>query len=228
MPSLQDAIQSSKSLSGYEPVPTKPPVLATVPTESGPSTNLRCPLPPFNADPDSLRQFEDSSTGPKNRIWPQPQKSGSVSTTTVVTNQSTSTSSSSSTSNLQSKIVGITTGLLPASTVFQGSVTMAQSFQLLSLTVSGPCEVRLYGSQAAQSIDAYRVTGAPVAAEVTGNIITCVTFDTAPYVWGFQSVVGSNQNIPQTTAIYVSVLNTNPLLANAVTATIKYLPLEAA
>lgn len=226
MPSIKDAINTD--LSGY--LPAKPPVLSIVPANSYPAVNLRCPLPPFNADPDSLRQFENQTTGPRNRVWPLPQQSGGASTTTTVTNvvsTSGSSSSSSTTVKLKATTVTLTTGLLIAGVNFQGFVNMSPSFQLLSLGVTGPCEVRMYGTMAAQFADVFRLTGAPVPAEVTPNIISCVSFDTAPYVWGWQNRCGANQANPQTSAIYVSVFNTIPAVETPVTVTIQYLPLES-
>src|SRR5208337_632889 len=214
MPSLKDSLVDA---SGYVLLPAKPPIMAIVPANSSPSTNLRCPLPPFNSDPDTLRQFEDQSAGPKNRVWPIPQQSGGV-TNTTITKTVISGSSSSSSSTL-------TTGLLVSA--FQGSVAMAKSFQLLSMGVSNPCEVRIYGSASAQAADIYRLTGAPVPPEITANLITCVTFDTVPYTWTFQSVSGVNGSSPQTSMIYVSVFNTIPSSQTPVTVTIQFLPLES-
>ena len=229
MPSIKDAVNTN--LSGYSLLPAKPPVISIIPTNSSPASNLRCPLPPFNADPDSLRQFENSTTGPKNRVWPLPQQSGGVSTTTIVTNTTNTVSSGSgsgsgSSTTLVSKVVSVTTGLLISGINFQGFVTMARSFQLQSLLVTSPCEVRLYGTATAQASDAYRATGDPVPPEVSANILSCVTFDTVPYTWGFQNRCGGNQASPQTTTIYVSVINTVPSSEAPVTVTIQFLPLE--
>ena len=231
MPSIQDAIESRNRLSSYIPVPSAPPVLALLPSEVAPATNLRFILPPFNSDPDTVRQFEVHSTGPKNRIWPLPQAPAS-SNKTVTTGGSTSTSSSSSSSSssvtLTAKSITFSTGTLPAESEVQTSVQMAESFQLLSISVNGPCEVRLYGTKIAQSHDASRVTGDPVPPEISANVITCITFDTSPYSWGWQNRIGANQDNPQSTAIYVTVINTDPLLADSLTVTISYLPLESA
>lgn len=224
MPPIKDAVRTD--LSGYIPVPPAPPLLSIVPVNSGPAVNLRCPLPPFNADPDSLRQFENQGSGPKNRVWPRPQQNGTSTTTTVTSVITGSGSSSSSTSTLVSQSASVTTGLLIAGIPFQGFVTMAESFQLLNMNVNAPCEVRIYGTAQAQAIDVYRVTGAPVPPEVSANLISCVTFDTMPYTWGWQNRCGSNQSSPQTTSVYVSVFNTVPSSETPVTVNIQYLPLE--
>ena len=228
MPSLKDSLVDA---SGYVLLPAKPPIMAIVPANSSPSTNLRCPLPPFNSDPDTLRQFEDQSAGPKNRVWPIPQQSGGVTNTTITKTVISGSSSSGSSSTvtpsptLSATFATLTTGLLVSA--FQGSVAMAKSFQLLSMGVSNPCEVRIYGSASAQAADIYRLTGAPVPPEITANLITCVTFDTVPYTWTFQSVSGVNGSSPQTSMIYVSVFNTIPSSQTPVTVTIQFLPLES-
>ena len=169
MPSLSEALSTQLSASKYTAVPTKPPVIAMIPLNSAPANNLRCILPPFNSDPDTLRQFDNVSTGPKNRIWPSPQPLPSTSTVTETVSSGGSTSSSSSSSStvtLSPKTITFTTGSLPAGAVTQTSLQMSQSFQALSLSVNGPCEVRMYGTQSAQSFDAGRATGAPVPPEI--------------------------------------------------------------
>ncbi len=228
MPSLKDSLVNT---SGYALLPAKPPVMAIIPANAAPSPNLRCPLPAFNSDPDTLRQFDDQSTGPKNRVWPLPQQTGSSITTVqtvskVAVASSSSSSSSSSSTNLTAATATLMTGLLVSGAPFQSSLVMSESFQLLSIGVTVPCEVRLYGTSAAQATDVYRATGAPVPPEISQNIITCVTFDTFPYNFGWQNRCGSNQSSPQTTAIYVSVFNTVPSNETAATVTIQFLPLE--
>lgn len=229
MPSLSDALTNGKAVSSYEPVPAAPPILSILPSGSPMSTNLRFILPPFNSDPDSLRHFEDPMSGPKIRTFPRPQpKAGATSTSTGGSTSSSSSSSSSSSTTtvaLMPKIATLTTGILVVP--FLGSVSMSQSFQLLSLSATGMCDVRIYGTALAQAEDAYRAPGSPVPPEISPNIVACVTFDTAPYMWPFQNIGGANQASPQTTTIYVSVINTNLLIQTPITVTIVYLPLES-
>jgi hypothetical protein len=230
MPSLSEALSTQLSASKYSAVPTKPPVISMLPLNSEPSNNLRCILPPFNSDPDTLRQFDNVSTGPKNRIWPSPQPlpaSSTNTTTGTAASTNSSSSSSSSTVTLSPKTITFTTGALPAGAITQTNLQMAQSFQALSLSVNGPCEVRMYGTQTVQTFDSGRPTGNPVPPEISSNIIVCITFDTTPYDWSFQNIVGVNGANPQTSTIYVTVLNTNPLLSSPVTVSITYLPLES-
>jgi hypothetical protein len=229
MPSLRDAIESRMKLSDYVPVPPGPPVISIIPLNSAPAKNLRCILPPFNSDPDTLRQFDNVSTGPKIRVMPRPQPKSSGNTiTNKVTNVSAGTVSSTTSggTTLATNVAVFTTSSLPIGVVQQSSIQLSQSFQMLNIASNGPCEVRLYGTLAAQSFDASRATDAPVPAEVISNIISCVIFDTAPYFWPWQNRIAANQDIPQTAAIYITVIGTNPASSAPVTLTIEFIPLE--
>src|ERR1700677_2542566 len=225
MPSLKDAIAASKS-PNLVPVSAAPAIIAAQPLPFPTNANMRCILPPFNADPDSVRQF--SSASPQIRIWPQPQQKSSASTSTTATGAASTSSSSSSSSSttLSAKVVTFTTSSLPAGTNYQTTVQMAKSFQLISMTVTSASEVRIYGTQQAQIFDASRPTGNPVPPEISTNIITCVTFQSA-LTWGWQNRIGANQNDPQSVSIYCSVFNTVPTSGAAVTITINFLPLES-
>jgi hypothetical protein len=227
MPSLKDAIANAK-LPNYVPAPAAPMAVAVQPPPASTNTNMRFILPPFNADPDSVRQFESNS--PKIRIWPRPQQTGGTSTTkTATTNPfgtSSSSSSSSATVTLLPKTAVFTTSILPAGSNYQTTVQLSKSFQLLTVTANVPCEVRIYGTQQAQIFDTPRPTGNPVPPEISQNIITCVTLNTSPFLWDWQNRVGANQDIPQTSAIYVTVFNVVPTSASPATVSIVYLPLE--
>ena len=229
MSTLSESL-ATKLPPNYVPVPQKPPVISMVPANSSPAVNLRCILPPFNSDPDTLRQFDNQSTGPKLRIWPSPQQSSS--STTNVQSSGFGAASPSSGGSVASSIVAkagvITTGVLVPGSPFQTTLQMSESFQLLSVSANGPCEVRIYGTQIAQAFDLGRPIGNPVPPEITSNIITCVTLSTSPFLWGWQNRIGANQNIPQTTTAYVTVLNLNPALTAPVTISIQYIPLESA
>jgi len=231
MPSLSDAIANAK-LPNYAPLPAAPMIVSVQPVLTPPTNNMRFILPPFNADPDSVRLFESNS--PKIRIWPSPQQKAGISASattalidaTLNAKSSSSSSSSSATITLASKTAVFTTNLLPSGSNYLTSLQLSKSFQLLSITANGPCEVRIYGTQQAQMFDAPRPTGNPVPPEITQNILTCVTLDTPPFLWGWQNRVGVNQDIPQTSTIYVTVFNIVPTSAAPVTVTITYLPLE--
>jgi hypothetical protein len=226
MPSIKDAINTN--LSGYIPVTAKLPVIATVPHVEKSNAFLRTVLPPFNSDPDTLRQFEDGSIVPKIRVMPLPVLS--TTETTVVSSASSTSSSSSSSSSTTTKLLPktavLTTPLLPAGAFFAGNVQMAESFQLIAMNVTSPCEVRIYGTPTAQSNDSVRANDSPIPPEITANVITSVNIDTVPYQWAWQNVIGANQDSPQSSTIYITVVNNDPTMADAITVTLTYLPLE--
>lgn len=225
MPSLKDAIANSK-LPNYVPAPSAPEAVSVQPPPAATNSNMRFILPPFNADPDSVRQFESNS--PKIRIWPRPQQTGGSSNTTNTATATAvaSSSSSSATVTLLPKTAVFTTNLLPAGSNFQTSLQMSKSFQLITVTANTPCEVRIYGTQQAQAFDAPRPTGNPVPPEISQNILTCVTLNTSPFLWGWQDRCGANQDIPQSSTIYVTVFNVVPTSAAPATVSITFLPLE--
>lgn len=230
MATLADSLKAD--LSGYgPPKPERPPALAQMLNDNKPKANSfrRCPLPPFSSDPDTLRQFETGNQVPQIRVWPVPTQS--LSGTTVI-NSAASVSSSSGSSSTPSSGIAIKTatlnaGLIDVGSSFVGSVAMAKSFQLISVLSTEACEIRMYGSGVVQSFDLSRATDAPPQAEIIPNIITDVVFDTLPYSWQFQSIVGANQDATQTTTIYVTVINTTDSVLTNVTVSIGYVPLEA-
>lgn len=228
MPSIEEAVNLDRS--GYGP--PKRPVLSPGGLENriNVNANRRFILPPFGADTDSIRQFlEDGNPNPKIRVWPVPQ--AATNSTTVINNAASVSSSSSSSSTPSSgiaiKTATLNTGLIDVGSSFVGSVAIAKSFQLISLTSTEACEIRMYGTNVVQSFDLSRATDDPVPAEIIPNIITDVIFDTLPYSWQFQSVVAANQGAPQTTTIYVTVINTTDSVLTNVTVSIGYVPLES-
>lgn len=223
MPSLKDAIANAK-LPNYVPVPSAPMAVAVQPPAERAVNYMRFILPPFNTDPDSVRLADSPS--PKIRIWPRPQQQQVSNTTATSTATSATSSASAATVTLSPKTATLTTGVLPAGTSFITTVQMAESFQLLAISANVECEVRMYGTQQSQIADSSRAPDAPVAPEITQNMITSVALDTLPFVWGWQNRMGANQNTPQTSTIYVTVFNINPSTGAAVTVSIEYLPLE--
>jgi hypothetical protein len=231
MPPLRDVL--TKGLpEGYEPVPLdSSPASQAIPANNA-RMNLRCPLPPSHADPDVIRASENGPSSPVFRIMPlQPQ----TVTGTVVENSGGSSTasggggsgSSSSTTNLVSKSVSLAINSLAGNSAILTNVTMAKSFQLVSIAASAACCVRLYGSGSAQSTDSVRQVDAPVPAELTQNIIIDVVFDTSPFLWGTQNFVGVNQNSPQNNSMFISILNPSPTPISGLTITITFVPLES-
>jgi len=221
-------------LSGYRPT-TDPVVKTTAPVTQSTmraSTILRCPLPSFGADVDSLRQFEQGAGVPQIRIIPPPviaQVAKTAAASGQFASSASSSSSSSTTVSLVAASVTINVGTLAPLSSFSGSASvLKKSFQLLSISATQACEVRLYGTALAQLIDSGRATDDPVPAETSQNIMTDIGFDTIPYVWGWQNRICANGDVPQTGTIYVTVVNpdsSNTISGLAVVIT--YLPLES-
>ena len=232
MPSISQAQQAD--LSGYEPVeaPTTPALPALI--KNTPSSDVfnRCPLPPFNIDPDTLRQFENTGSGvPQMRVIPLPAQSNGTSTTITKTGTSSSSSGSgggggSTNTNLAIKSASFLTGSIAASGWQLGTISLSESFQLISISANAACCVRLYGTSNSQSFDAPRAVDAPVPAEITQGLITDVVFDTSPFSWGFQNAIGANQNSVPSPLIYITVLNTQPGSVTGISITVSYIPLE--
>ena len=156
MPSLASTLRST-SLPGFTPVQALPqpavPAPVGLPGESSSFTVnrfIRSPLPPINATVDTLRQFDDGDTGvPRRRVLPLPQVTstgGSTVTNTTVT-QSVSSGSSTSVTGITAKTLTYVSPLLNVGAAAVQSLNVAsKSYQLISATANGPCEIRIYGS----------------------------------------------------------------------------------
>lgn len=232
MASIKDLMRADLSEHYVDAEPHRP-VLAQLINDNRPKANpfLRCPLPPFNSDPDTLRQFEVGTQAPQIRVMPLPVQA------TVATVSATSTASASSstgsttvvpvTPTLSPRSVTITTPVLAPGDNYQTFISAAKSFQMLAASSSGVSEVRLYGSSVVQAFDASRATDSPVPAEITSNVITCVVFEELPYNWPFQNLVGANQSTPQTTSLFVTVINASATDAGSFVVALTFLPLES-
>ena len=229
MPSLKDVL--SKGLpEGYVPVENAPPAAPPTDDAQFSSSMARCPLPPTNADADSIRTFQKGSSTPQFRIMPIVPQSGG--TTTVTESSSTSSSSGSSSSSsssgttLTAQTISVTANVAASEAVVT-QVTASRSFQLFSISANAGCCVRLYGNAAAQSVDNARAIDAPVPAELTQNILIDVVFDTTPYFWTTQNIAGVNSDSPQGKTLYVTILNPTDTPLSNVTVFITFLPLES-
>ena len=228
MPALKDVL--TKGLpEGYVPVENAPPATSPVDDAQFSSSMVRCPLPPTNADADSLRTFQKGSSTPQFRVMPLPPQTGGAAVVTTGGASGGASGGGSSSSGSVSAIVRTATVSvnIPANSAVLTRVAASRSFQLFSVGSTAPADVRLYGSQATQSSDSSRKIDAPVPAELTQGLLLDVVFDTVPYFWNTQNITGVNADSPQTTNLYVSVFNPNPIPLSNVTVYITYLPLES-
>ncbi len=171
---------------------------------------LRCPLPPMQVSPDNLRQFYLNGQVPQIRLLtPSTNTVRASSGGSVITNNRVTqiVSGGSSSSSLAVKSVSVTTPSLNSGDNFQTAAMVAKAYQLLSVSASGPCEVRLYGSVSEQVTDSARGLDVPVAAGVGQNIVSDVALDSVPYVWYYQNRVGANADTPQSNLLYITVIN---------------------
>ena len=226
MPPLKDVL--TKGLpAGYVPVEGTPPPPQPSDDAQFSSPRSRSPLPPTNADADSLRTFQKGSSTPQFRNLPlPPPTSATTSTTSSGASFSSGSSGGGSSSSSVAKTISVTVNV-PANSATLTRVTASRSFQLFSVGATAPCDVRLYGNQGTQSADSSRQTDAPVPAELSQNIILNVVFDTAPYFWNTQNISGLNADNPQGTSLYVSVFNPNSTPLSNVTVYITYVPIES-
>src|SRR6266702_6429600 len=102
MASIQDAVAAD--LSEYRAVePSRVPQEFDGRVRANPV--IRCPLPPFGADPDVLRQFETGSQIPHIRLFPLLPTFSAATTKTAAAATSSVASSSSSSSSVSSDLV---------------------------------------------------------------------------------------------------------------------------
>jgi hypothetical protein len=245
MPPLKDTLRST-SPEGYAPEIPKlalpAPVGQTNPSGAAKiNPYLRCPLPPINAGPDTLRQFNENSDVPHRRVLPLPASPGggtfkTVNNTTIVQAAGSGTGTGGSggsgggtggTPTLTTKTVMLTTPLLAVGASSLQTLGMSsKSFQFISISSTAPCEIRIYGSATAQIADASRTTDSPPPAELGNDIITDIVLDTAPCTWNWQNRVGANNGSPQTPNAYITVFNIGGSSIQA-RITLVFLPLES-
>ncbi len=235
MPPLNQMIRrdSPKGFAAVENPPDNAPVNQPGRALGG-NAFIRCPLPPFNATVDTLRQFNESGKTPTRRVIPLPvvtsaSGGGSVTNTTVI-NQGGGGSGGSTVvpTKLVSAAVTLNVSALTPGGIFMATVTMAKSFQLLQLTSSAPLEIRMYGDAITQGGDVPRATDTAVPFETVPGIITDIVFDTAPFQWNWQNRIGANADPVQNTNIYVTVINPSQIVGSAsAILSIQYLPLES-
>lgn len=232
MPSLQDAVGQDKS--GY--VVAKAPPTNSLPAIQGmePTLNtmIRCPLPPiFQATPDSLRQFYQSSVPQFRLLSPVTQTigsgGGSGGTAVVTTAVIQGGGSNPPPPAILAQQAVITTPILGPGANFQTAVTkMSRSFQLLNVTSSVAARVEIYGTASAQLADISRGLDQPPPAGSTQGLITDVALDTSPFSWNFQNRIGANGDVPQNPEAFFTITNLSGA-AVSVTVTVQFVTLEA-
>lgn len=231
MPPLKNRLRGS--LPGFAPQEQQPAISPTVSDPGkllGSNAFVRCPLPPFNVSPDTLRQFNESGQTPTRRVIPLPVSTAAggntvINNNTTITGSSSSSSSSSTFSGFTPKTVTINAPTLLPGVMTIGTLTAAKAAVLMTVGSSDLCEVRIYGDPTSQTIDIPRASDTAPAFEQTPGLVTDVILDTLPLKWAWQNRVYVNQDSPQTTNLYITVLNPTAVAVTPII-TITYLPLE--
>jgi hypothetical protein len=232
MPPLKDTLRND-SPKGFvavdNPNPPSSPVREPGAALGG-NPYLRCPLPPFNATSDTLRQFNEGGKIPARRVIPLPvptSAGGTVNqtTNTTIIQQGGGGGGGGGSTTLTSKTVTVNVPALVVGAQFLATVAMAKSFQLLQVTSSNPIEVRVYGDATTQTSDLARATDVPPPFETTPGLISDVVLDTSPFQWNWQNRIGANASSPQTTQIFLTFVGVSGI--SGATVTITYLPLES-
>ena len=231
MPPLQDMLKT-QTLSGFEAVenPKTPPPPLQWRILSNPI--IRCPLPPFSTTVDTLRQFNEGGSVPARRVIPLPVSVQAGGGSTII-NEAVTSSGGGGSSSAVPKLIPVSAvtnvPLLTPLGVFQTTLQLqSKSFQLLRINSSNPVEVRVYATAAIQASDVVRLTDTAVPFEIVPGIIVDVVFDTSPFNWSVQNIIGANADTTQNSNIYVSVINPSSTTSvSATTVTLTYLPLES-
>lgn len=231
MPPLKEMLGAKPTGFAAMEMPKTPPPAEIPGRALAANPYRRCPLPPFSATVDTMRQFDESGKIPTRRVIPLPvQVSGqgtSITNVTQVTNSTSGGGSSGGGTTLASATVSLAVPALSPGQSYTATLTMAKSFQPLLLTSTNPVEVRMYGTAVSQAGDGPRATDTAPPFEVTVGLFTDIVFDTAPYQWTWQNRIAANGDSPQSKNIYVTVINPTESGLTPTNITITYLPLES-
>lgn len=232
MPSVSEAINSDRSnltpIANTQQAEQKPPAALSDSriTSLLKSPYARCPLPASNNSADSLRQWGQGSDVPTFRTQtPQTTANSGVGTTIIKGAASSSSGGGVTPATLpSSQNVSVTTPTLAPGQKWTGTLQMAKSFIVVSVTTSAFARVELYGTKIAQTLDLSRpVTQGP--SNTTQGLILDVALLTA-LSWQALDCVGSNDDSTRSATIYITVTNLSTG-AGKVTASLLFVPEES-
>ncbi len=110
---------------------------------------------------------------------------------------------------------------------FTGTVLLAKSFYLLSVSVSSPVRVELYSTSAARASDMSRSATTPPGYGNEQGLIGDFNLPNAPTTWATDpAVIGGNGDTPQSNVIYLTITNISGSSATPAV-TFSYVPLQA-
>jgi len=184
---------------------------------------MRCPLPPVNVTPDTTRQFYRGGMLPQIRVMSPPNAATSGAGSGGTSTSGAISSSSSTTVSLTVKQIAITTGILNPNENFSGVVALGKVFELIQMSSSTACRVRLYGTQNALNLDLSRpIDVAPAFGTEQGLILDSV-LDSSPFTFALEGISGSSGDAPQSDLIYIAVTNVGSA-TTPISVTFSYLP----
>lgn len=168
---------------------------------------------------------------------PNPTSTGGSSSTTTSTAVTSSSSSSTSTNPATAhatsgnppvaKTASATSPSLNPGESFTGTVLMAKSFYLFSLSVNAPVRVELYSTAGARASDFARPATTPPGYGNEQGLIGDFNLPTAPTIWATDpAVIGGNGDTPQTNVIYFTITNIG-VSSEVPSATFSYVPLQS-
>lgn len=236
MPPLSTMVKT-QSLSGFEAAEIQKPTAPLIGDAERVGLNpyLRCPLPPFSTTVDTIRQWNLTGKNPVMRVIPLPVQQGIGIAGTNVTNVTTTASGGSGgttpvtpPTTLTPATVAFNVPFLSPGATYKTTVKMSESFQQLQLRATQPVEVRFYSNPTTQIMDIARVTDIAVPFDTIEGVLTDIVFNQYPFQWEWQNRIGANADNPQTTNIYITVVNPSQTTGvNASTVTVVYQPLES-
>lgn len=218
---ISDRLVDATLLNGG--VPQHPPISNTG-VDLQPSFNsmMRCPLPPLQVSPDSLRQFYRGGQLPQTRILTPNNiaisgegESGAGNVTAT---------SGSETVGLLVQQAAITTPIINPNNSFDSTLGLGRVFQLIQVSTSAPARVRLYGTLNALQLDSYRELDVAPAFGTEQGLILDVALDEVPYTFPLEGISGSNYDTVQAPVAYISVTNIGQA-TTPITVTFSYVPL---
>lgn len=236
MPPLS-TMTKTQSLSGFEAAEIQKPTAPLIGDAERVGLNpyLRCPLPPFSATIDTLRQWNLTGKNPVMRVIPLPVQQGAGGVSTNITNVSTTASGSGGgtsptpTPTVLTPVTAVfNVPFLSPGATYQTTLKMSRSFQPLQLRATQPVEVRFYSNPTTQIIDIARVTDIAVPFDSIEGVLTDIVFTQSPFQWEWENRVGANADTPQTINVYVTVVNPSQTTGvNPSLVTVVYQPLES-
>lgn len=186
-------------------------------------------LPGIFPSSDTLRGFHLGGKIPQFRIPVPPQSpaQGAGSSRTTIVSSSSSSSSTTTNNPPTAQTASLTSAVINPGDQFLGTILLAKSFYLYSISVSSAVRVRLYSTIATQIVDQFRTALTSPGLGTQQGLIADINLDTAPTTWfPTPDISGSNGDVPQTNVVYITLDNIG-LASTAIDISIVYVPTQS-